>query len=82
MVANVTVTNFNYTEELNDIQSETYRSFEEHFRSEVRTGGLSCPPPWPPCPLGGASRNPSALQIKKIYGTIPGYEGVNIISLR
>ncbi|KAM6032639.1 mucin-17-like, partial [Theristicus caerulescens] len=50
----VTVTNFNYTEELEDTQSETYRSFEEHFKKEI----------------------------KKIYGNIPGYEGVKIISLK
>ncbi|XP_054662658.1 mucin-3B-like [Grus americana] len=50
----VTVTNFNYTEELQDTQSETYRNFEEHFRREI----------------------------KKIYGNIPGYEGVKIISLK
>lgn len=50
----VTVTNFNYTENLKDTQSETYRSFEEHFQREI----------------------------KKIYGHIPGYEGVRIISLK
>lgn len=33
----VTVTNFNYTEDLKDTESETYRNFEEHFRKEVRT---------------------------------------------
>ncbi|OPJ89915.1 hypothetical protein AV530_008862 [Patagioenas fasciata monilis] len=53
LVANVTVTNFNYTAELNDTQSDAYRLFEKHFRSEI----------------------------KKVYGTIPGYEGVEIISL-
>ncbi|XP_074936650.1 mucin-17-like [Phalacrocorax aristotelis] len=50
----VTVTNFNYTEELKDAQSETYRSFERHFETEIR----------------------------KIYGNIPGYEGVKIIGLK
>ncbi|XP_068780132.1 mucin-3A-like [Struthio camelus] len=50
----LTVTNFNYTEELNNTLSEAYRKFEEHFRTEI----------------------------KKIYGHIPGYEGVRIIRLR
>ncbi|XP_074898262.1 mucin-17-like [Buteo buteo] len=50
----VTVTNFNYSEELKDTQSKTYRSFDEHFRE----------------------------QIKKIYGNVPGYEGVRIFSLK
>ena len=34
----VTVTNFNYSEELKDTQSKTYHSFEEHFQKQVRTG--------------------------------------------
>lgn len=50
----VTVTNFNYTAELNDTHSETYRKFENHFRTEI----------------------------KKVYGYIPGYEGVRIVLLR
>ncbi|KAM6360760.1 mucin-3A-like [Pluvialis apricaria] len=50
----VTVTNFNYTKDLEDTQSETYRYFEEHFRKEI----------------------------KKIYGNIPGYEGVKILILK
>ncbi|XP_074424060.1 mucin-3A-like [Larus michahellis] len=50
----VTVTNFNYTEDLKNNRSDTYRDFEEHFQKEIR----------------------------KIYGNIPGYEGVKIISLK
>ena len=34
----VTVTNFNYTEELNDPRSEAYEKFAKHFRQEVRPG--------------------------------------------
>lgn len=36
---NVTVTNFNYTEDLKDPTSETYRAFEELFQKEVRMRG-------------------------------------------
>ncbi|RLV62896.1 hypothetical protein DV515_00018833, partial [Chloebia gouldiae] len=50
----VTVTNFNYSEDLKDPTSETFLSFQNHFRQEI----------------------------KKIYGTIPGYEGVEITSLK
>lgn len=50
----VTVTNFNFSEDLQDPSSETFLSFQDHFRQEI----------------------------KKIYGTIPGYEGVDFISLR
>ncbi|XP_053789128.1 mucin-3B-like [Vidua chalybeata] len=50
----VTVTNFNYSEDLKDPTSETFRSFQNHFRQEI----------------------------KKIYGTLPGYEGVEITSLK
>lgn len=49
----VTITNFNYTTEMEDQQSEVYREFGEHFRKEVR----------------------------KIYGDVPGYEGVVIVGL-
>lgn len=34
----VTVTNFNFTEELKDTASAAYRRFEEHFRKEVTMG--------------------------------------------
>ena len=34
----VTVTNFNYTEELQDPLSEAYKNFEKQFRQEVRPG--------------------------------------------
>ena len=77
----VTVTNFNYSAELQDTRSETYRSFEKHFQQEVGAGDRAVPP-WPPCPLAGGSPNPLPSQIKKIYGNIPGYEGVRIISLK
>ncbi|KAM9167052.1 mucin-3A-like [Mergus octosetaceus] len=50
----VTVTNFNYTEELQDPRSEAYESFAKHFRQEMA----------------------------KIYGSVPGYEGVKILSIR
>lgn len=36
----VTVTNFNYTEELQDPRSEAYESFEKQFRQEVRPGSM------------------------------------------
>ncbi|XP_048149225.1 mucin-3B-like [Corvus hawaiiensis] len=48
----VTLTNFNYSEDLKDPDSDTFRSFRDHFRQEI----------------------------KKIYGTIPGYEGVEFTS--
>jgi len=47
----VTVTNFQYSEELKDTQSEVYHDFEEHFRKEVRTQGTELSlrgPPGPP----------------------------------
>uniref|UniRef100_A0A8C3CHV3 SEA domain-containing protein n=1 Tax=Cairina moschata TaxID=8855 RepID=A0A8C3CHV3_CAIMO len=50
----VTVTNFNYTEELQDPLSEAYESFAKHFRQEMA----------------------------KIYGSVPGYQGVKILSIR
>ncbi|XP_072776747.1 mucin-3A-like [Taeniopygia guttata] len=50
----VTVTNFNYSKDLEDPTSETFLFFQNHFRQEI----------------------------KKIYGTIPGYEGVEITSLK
>ncbi|KAM4754697.1 uncharacterized protein ACIQIH_000204 [Cyanocitta cristata] len=50
----VTLTNFNYSEDLKDPDSDTFRSFRDHFRQEI----------------------------KKIYGTIPGYEGVEFTSLK
>ncbi|XP_068520857.1 mucin-3A-like [Anas acuta] len=50
----VTVTNFNYTEELNDPRSEAYESFEKQFRQDMA----------------------------KIYGSVPGYQGVKILSIR
>ncbi|NWZ30557.1 MUC17 protein, partial [Asarcornis scutulata] len=50
----VTVTNFNYTEELQDPRSEAYERFEKQFRQEMA----------------------------KIYNSVPGYEGVKILSIR
>ncbi|XP_033928107.1 mucin-3B-like [Melopsittacus undulatus] len=50
----VTVTNFNFTEDLLDITSEAYGAFEDLFHKEMM----------------------------RIYGSIPGYEGVKIETLR
>ncbi|RMC22527.1 hypothetical protein DUI87_00483 [Hirundo rustica rustica] len=50
----VTVTNFNYSQDLKDPNSQTFVSFQDHFSREI----------------------------KKIYGSVPGYEGVKIISLQ
>ncbi|XP_068026871.1 mucin-17-like [Melanerpes formicivorus] len=54
MELEVTLTNFNLTEELQDQSSKAFLSFEEHFQREI----------------------------KEIYGKIPNYQGVKIISLR
>ena len=40
----VTLTNFNYSEDLKDPDSDTFRSFRDHFRQEVRTRGAQCSP--------------------------------------
>lgn len=77
----VTVTNFNYSEDLEDPTSETFLFFQNHFRQEVRTWGTRCPTTATVSPQGWPS-DLLPLQIKKIYGTIPGYEGVEITSLK
>lgn len=50
----VTITNFDYTEELQDRRSEAYESFARHFQQEMA----------------------------KIYGSVPGYEGMKILRIR
>lgn len=54
----VTLTNFNYSEDLEDPDSDTFHSFRDHFRQEVRTRGAQCPPPWPLRPSGVATVSP------------------------